>query len=82
VLELIGSIVLIYYLVLGVALLVFLTWGFLDDRKFAKRHRHETVTGLERQSQHDRGEPQRDPPTRAKQTERPPDNVVRFKRRE
>ncbi len=81
-LELIGSIVLIYYLVLGVALLVFLTWGFLDDRKLAKRRRCETVTGFERQSRHDRVEPKRDPPTRAKQTVRPPDNVVRFKRRE
>jgi hypothetical protein len=82
VLELIGSIVLIYYLVLGVALLVFLTWGFLDDRKLAKRHRRITVTGFERQPQHDRGEPERDPPTRAKQTVPQPDNVVRFKRRE
>ena len=80
-LELIGSIVLIYYLVLGVALLVFLTWGFLDDRRLAKRRRCVTVTGIERLSRHDRVKPERDPPTLEKQTVRPPDNVVRFKRR-
>ncbi|MGD2056553.1 MAG: hypothetical protein PVJ15_07075 [Gammaproteobacteria bacterium] len=71
-LELIGSIVLIYYLVLGVALLVFLTLGFLDDRRFVKRRRFESGTGFDRQTQHDR---------EAAQTGRPPDNVVRFEQR-
>jgi hypothetical protein len=80
-LELIGSIVLIYYLVLGVALMVFLTWGFLDDRRLTKRCRCETGTGFKRQSKHSR-EPERDPPRQAKQSVRPPDNVVRFKNRE
>jgi hypothetical protein len=80
-LELIGSIVLIYYLVLGVALLVFLTWGFLDDRRLEKRRRCGIGTGFEEQSPHGR-EPERDPPRQVKQTVRPPDNVVSFKRRE
>jgi hypothetical protein len=79
-LELIGSIVLIYYLVLGVALLVFLTLGFLDDRKLAKRHRCETGTGLARPVQYGR-ETERDPARQVTQTVRPPDNVVRLKKR-
>jgi hypothetical protein len=79
-LELIGSIVLIYYLVLGVALLVFLTLGFLDDRRLAKRRRCETGSGVDRPAQYDR-EPERDPDRRVKQAVRPPDNVVRFKQR-
>ncbi|MGB7930783.1 MAG: hypothetical protein WCH04_00925 [Gammaproteobacteria bacterium] len=77
-LELIGSIVLIYYLVLGVALLVFLTLGFLDERRFAKRRR--CGTGYDPQSAHGR-EPERDPARQVKQTVRAPDNVVRFKQR-
>jgi hypothetical protein len=77
-LELIGSIVLIYYLVLGVALLVFLTLGFLDDRRFAKRRR--CGSGFDRPAQYDR-EPERDPARQVKQTVRAPDNVVRFKQR-
>ena len=80
-LELIGSIVLIYYLVLGVALMVSLTWGFLDDRRLAKRRGCETGTGFMRQSQH-RREPERDPSRPVKQAECPPDNIVRFRRRE
>jgi len=79
-LELIGSIVFIYYLVLGVALLVFLTLGFLDDRRLAKRRRCETGSGVDRPAQVDR-EPERDPPREAAQTGRPPDNVVRFRNR-
>jgi len=79
-LELIGSIVLIYYLVLGVALLVFLTLGFFDDRRLAKRRRCETGNGFDRQSQHDR-EAERDPPREAAQTGQTPDNVVRFRHR-
>jgi len=79
-LELIGSIVLIYYLVLGVALLVFLTLGFLADRRFVKRHRCETRTGYYRLAQHDR-ESEHAPTRHAAQTGRPPDNVVRFKHR-
>jgi hypothetical protein len=79
-LELIGSIVLIYYLVLGVALLVFLTLGFLDDRRLAKRRQCETGSGVDRPAQVDR-EPERDPPREAAQTGRPPDNVVRFRNR-
>jgi len=80
VLELIGSIVLIYYLVLGVALLVFLTLGFLDERRLAKRRRCETGSGDDRPAQYDL-EPGRDPARQVKQTVRPPDNVVRFKQR-
>jgi len=80
-LELIGSIVLIYYLVLGVALLVFLTLGFLDDRRLAKRRRCETGGGFDRPAQYDR-EPERDPPRQVKQAVRPPDNVVRFRHRQ
>jgi hypothetical protein len=80
-LELIGVIVLIYYLVLGVALLVFLSLGLLDDRRLAKRRWCETGSGVDRPVQYDR-EPERDPPRQVKQTARPPDNVVRFKRRE
>jgi len=79
-LELIGSIVLVYYLVLGMALLVFLTLGFLDDRRLAKRRRGESGTGFDRQMQHDR-EAERDPPRETAQTGRPPDNVVRFEQR-
>ena len=79
-LELIGSIVLIYYLVLGVALLVFLTLGFLDDRRLAKRGRCESGTGPDRPARYSR-EPERDPPLHVKQSVSPPDNVVRFKQR-
>jgi hypothetical protein len=80
VLELIGSIVLIYYLVLGVALLVFLALGFLDERRFGKRGRCEARTGFDRPAQCNR-EPDRDPARQEKQTVRPPDNVVRFRQR-
>ena len=79
-LELIGSIVLIYYLVLGVALLVFLTLGFLDERRLAKRRRYEPGTGFDRPAEYSR-EPERDPDREVKQTVRQPDNVVRFKPR-
>jgi len=79
-LELIGSIVLVYYLVLGVALLVFLTLGFLDEHRLAKRRRCESATGPGRPSRFDR-EPEHDPARQAKETVRPPDNVVRFERR-
>jgi threonine/homoserine/homoserine lactone efflux protein len=64
-LEVIGSIVIGYYLVLGVAVLIFMAWGYLDDRRQANRRRREA-------------RPEND--TRA-QSGRPPDNVVRFKRR-
>jgi len=79
-LELIGSIVLVYYLVLGVALLVFLVLGFLDERRLANRRGGETMTGIDRPVQHGQ-EPERDPDRQVKQTACPPDNVVRFKRR-
>jgi hypothetical protein len=79
-LELIGRIVLVYYLVLGVALLVFLTLGFLTDRRLVKRRRCETRTGFYRLAQHDR-EPEHAPIRQAAQTGRSPDNVVRFKHR-
>jgi hypothetical protein len=79
-LELIGSIVLIYYLVLGVALLVFLALGLLDDRRLAKRRRYGTGTGVDRPASYGR-EPESDPARRVEQTARPPDNVVRFKQR-
>jgi hypothetical protein len=78
--ELIGSIVLIYYLVLGVALLVFLTLGLLDDRRLAKRRRCENEAGFDRPAQCSR-EPARDPARQVKQAVRLPDNVVRFKQR-
>ena len=79
-LDLIGSIVLIYYLVLGVALLVFLTLGFLDERRLAKRRRCETGAGLDRPARYSR-EPEREPARQVKQTVRLPDNVVRFRQR-
>jgi len=79
-LELIGSIVLVYYLVLGGALLVFLTLGFLDERRPAKRRRCESATGPERPARYDR-EPEHEPARQVKQTVRPPDNVVRLERR-
>jgi hypothetical protein len=79
-LELIGSIVLVYYLVLGVALLVFLALGLLDDRKLAKRSRCETGAGFDRLDQCNR-EPDGDPTPREKQTVRSSDNVVRFRQR-
>jgi len=79
-LELIGSIVLIYYLVLGVALLIFLALGFLDDCRLAKRRSCESGTGIDKLAQYDE-EPERDPARQEKQTDCPPDNVVRFKRR-
>jgi hypothetical protein len=79
-LELIGSIVLVYYLVLGVALLVFLTLGFLDDRRLPKRRRCETKSGFDRPAQDSR-ETERDLARQVTQTVRPPDNVVRFKQR-
>jgi hypothetical protein len=82
-LELIGSIVLIYYLVLGVALLVFLALGFLDERRLANRRRceteteTETETGFERPAQYTR-ESDCDPARQVTQNARLPDNVVRF----
>jgi|GEM_PF-6209956 len=76
-LELIGSIVLVYYLVLGLALLIFLAMGFLDDRRLARRCNCETMTGIDRPEQHGQ-EPERYPDRRVKQAVRPPDNVVRF----
>jgi hypothetical protein len=78
-LELIGSIVLVYYLVLGVAVLIFLAWGYLDDRRYAKRRRRETRTGNDTPAEPGRG-PEPDPTRQANQTGRPPDNVVKFKR--
>ena len=79
-LELIGSIVLVYYLVLGVALLVFLVLGLLDDRRLVKRHRCETRAGFDRPAQCSR-EPDREPAIQVKPTVGSPDNVVRFKQR-
>jgi len=79
-LELIGSIVLIYYLVLGVALLVFLTLGFLDERRLVKRRSCETRTGFDRQVQYDR-EAEHVPSRQAAKTIRPPENVVTLKQR-
>lgn len=79
-LELIGSIVLIYYLVLGVVLLIFLALGFLDDRRLAKQRGCESGTGIDRPAQYEQ-EPERSPDRQVKQTDSPPDNVVRFKRR-
>ena len=79
-LELIGSIVLIYYLVLGVALLIFLALGFLDERRLAKRRGCESGMGVDRLAQHDQ-EPEHTPTREAARPGRPPDNVVRFKHR-
>jgi hypothetical protein len=63
-LELIGSIVLAYYLVLGVALLICLVLGFLEDLSYANRRRRETRTWHITQAQPGRQS----------------DNVVRLKR--
>ncbi len=41
-LKLIGSILLVYYLILGVAALIFLAWGYIDDHRQAKRRKRET----------------------------------------
>jgi hypothetical protein len=77
VLELIGRIVLVYYLVLGVVLLVFLGLGLLADRRLVKRRRYETGTGCYRLAPYDR-EPEHATTRRAAPAGRPPDNVVRF----
>ena len=79
-LELIGSIVLIYYLVLGVALLIFLALGFLDDSRLAKRHNRRAGNGIDRLVQYDR-DPEHAPVRQAAQTARLPENVVGFNRR-
>jgi hypothetical protein len=79
-LELIGGIVLVYYLVLGVAVLIFLAWGYLEDYRHAKWRRRGTRNGNDERAQPGR-EPESDPTGQAKQAGRPPDNVVRFKRR-
>ena len=76
-LELIGSIVLVYYLVLGVALLVFLALSFLADRRLVRRRRYETRTGFHRLAPYDR-EPEHATTRQAVQTGRSQDNVVRF----
>ena len=78
-LELIGSIVLIYYLVLGVALLVFLALGCLDERRPAKRPRCESGNGLQRPARYGQDPAECDPTRQVKQDARSPDNVVRFK---
>jgi hypothetical protein len=79
-LELIGSIVLIYYLVLGVALLVFLTLGFLDERRLTKQRWREITAGFDQPAQYGRDQ-EHAPARQAAQTIRPPDNVVRFDQR-
>jgi hypothetical protein len=77
-LELIGRIVLVYYSVLGLALLIFLALGFLADHRLVRRRRYETGPGCYRSAQHDR-EPEHPATRQAIQTGRFQDNVVRFK---
>jgi hypothetical protein len=79
-LELIGSIVLVYYLVLGVAVLIFLAWGYLEDYRHAKWRRRETRTGAGTPARATR-EPEGDLTRQANRNDRAPDNVVSFKRR-
>jgi hypothetical protein len=79
-LELIGSIALVYYLVLGLALLIFLTWSYIDDRMYGNRRRRAVRTGKDSHALPVR-EAEPDPGRQANQHGRRPDNVVRFRRR-
>jgi hypothetical protein len=79
-LELIGSILLVYYLMLGVAVLIFLAWGYLDDRRQANQLRRKTRTRDGTRAQ-PRWKPEGDLHWQAEPTGHLPDNVVRFKRR-
>jgi hypothetical protein len=69
----------VYYLILGVAALIFLAWGYIDDHRQAKWRRPETRTGNDTQAQPGRVS-EGDPNRQEKQAGRPPDNVVRLKR--
>jgi hypothetical protein len=80
-LELIGSIVLVYYLVLGVVVLIFLAWGYLEEYRYEKWRRRETTSRNAAQAPPE-PQPEGDPIRQANRNDRPPDNVVRFKRRE
>jgi hypothetical protein len=80
-LELIGGILIVYYLVLGVAVLVFLAWGYLEEYRYEKWRRRETTRRNAAQAPTE-PQPEGDPTRQANRNDRPPDNVVRFKRRE
>jgi hypothetical protein len=79
-LELISRIVLAYYLVMAAVLLIFLAWGYIDDRGgYTKRRRHAARTGDGAQKRACR-ESQDDPSRPARQNGPPSDNVVKFRR--
>jgi hypothetical protein len=77
VLDLISHIVLGYYLVTGMVLLVLLAWVRIADR----RHRRDSRTGDDLQTPTGT-EPDQGPNRQADPSARPPDNVVKFNRRE
>ena len=81
-LKLIGSILFVYYLILGVAALIFLAWGYIDDHRQAKRRkRNVPASGTDNDPRTHRGqEPEYEQPQEAKLTGGDPNNVVRFKR--
>jgi hypothetical protein len=76
-LELIGSVVLGYYRILGMVLLICLVLGFLDDFSCANRRKRATRTGHVTQA--DR-EVEHGLSGKIKQSGPRPDNVVRFNR--
>ena len=79
-LELIGTIVLVYYLVMGVVILfIFLAWGCIDDRREAKRRRCAARSGSDPQDQSGR-EPVCGQGRQGEQDGRLPENVVKFRR--
>jgi len=81
-LKLIGSILFVYYLILGVAALIFLAWGYIDDHRQAKRRkRNVPASGTDNDTRTHRGqEPEHERPQEAKRTGGHPNNVIRFKR--
>jgi hypothetical protein len=81
-LKLIGDILLVYYLVLGGAVLIFLAWGCIDDCRRTNRCRYNLPVCGARDARRTRPWQEREHPRtqKAKGTGGDADNVVTFKR--
>jgi len=71
----ISALLLGYYIVVALALLVFLAWGYIDDRRQANWRRRKPVKG-----EAARATPAAEPERQSDPSSRAPDNVVKFRR--
>lgn len=71
----ISTLLLGYYIVVALALLVFLAWGYIDDRRQTNWRRRKPVKG-----EAARATPAAEPERQTDPAARAPDNVVKFRR--